>query len=464
MLETNWNREVSFWVMPTEAQSKANLDWVKSKFSHQVYEESVYIAPNYPRTGKIEDPRLLSILKSKNPDNVFIQIGGGVQERLGLYLKDNLRERTTVICTGAALAFLSGQQVKIPMWADRLFLGWFFRCLTKPRIFVPRYLKAFYLFYLLLRFDSNEPDFPESMIYSEKVSKRACVKALGCRLNQYEIQGMENKLKANGYEIVPFGERADLGVINTCTVTNEADAKSRNAIRRFIRRNPKGVTVVVGCYSQISANEISMIDGVDYVIGNHDKMNFLNYLGEGKNEVPVIVRERISKEDFTIGFTGESSYQQRSNLKIQDGCDFMCTFCVIPFARGRARSRSWNDLHLEAKGMLGKGVEEIVLTGVNLGTYESEKRNFLDLISSLSSLNGMKRLRISSIEPTTIPEELFEMMADQSHPLMPYLHVPMQSGCDSVLKSMRRKYLLEEMEEFFRGRFQQFLMFVLVLI
>ena len=159
LLETNWNREVSFWVMPTEAQSKANLDWVKSKFSHQVYEESVYIAPNYPRTGKIEDPRLLSILKSKNPDNVFIQIGGGVQERLGLYLKDNLRERTTVICTGAALAFLSGQQVKIPMWADRLFLGWFFRCLTKPRIFVPRYLKAFYLFYLLLRFDSNEPDF-----------------------------------------------------------------------------------------------------------------------------------------------------------------------------------------------------------------------------------------------------------------------------------------------------------------
>ena len=288
------------------------------------------------------------------------------------------------------------------------------------------------------------------MIYSEKVSKRACVKALGCRLNQYEIQGMENKLKANGYEIVPFGERADLGVINTCTVTNEADAKSRNVIRRFIRRNPKGVTVVVGCYSQISANEISMIDGVDYVIGNHDKMNFLNYLGEGKNEVPVIVRERISKEDFTIGFTGESSYQQRSNLKIQDGCDFMCTFCVIPFARGRARSRSWNDLHLEAKGMLEKGVEEIVLTGVNLGTYESEKRNFLDLISSLSSLNGMKRLRISSIEPTTIPEELFEMMADQSHPLMPYLHVPMQSGCNSVLKSMRRKYLLEEMEEFFQ--------------
>ena len=279
--------------------------------------------------------------------------------------------------------------------------------------------------------------------------KKASVRALGCRLNQYEALSMESTLKSSGYEIVPFGEAADIGVINTCTVTNEADAKSRSVIRKFIRENPDAITVVVGCYSQISANEIAMIEGVDYVIGNHDKMNFLHYVGTQKNENAVIVRDRISREDFTIGFVGDTPYQQRANLKIQDGCDFMCTFCVIPFARGRARSRGWANLVEEAESMIQGGVKEIVLTGVNLGTYHSDSRNFLGLISALSALPGLKRLRISSIEPTTIPEEIFLMMADPDHCLMPYLHVPMQSGCDEVLKKMRRKYQLPEMKEFF---------------
>jgi threonylcarbamoyladenosine tRNA methylthiotransferase MtaB len=283
----------------------------------------------------------------------------------------------------------------------------------------------------------------------EMAEKRASVRALGCRLNQYEALSMESTLKSNGYEIVPFGEAADIGVINTCTVTNEADAKSRSVIRKFIRENPDAITVVVGCYSQISANEIAMIEGVDYVIGNHDKMNFLHYVGNQKNENPVIVRDRISREDFTIGFVGDTPYQQRANLKIQDGCDFMCTFCVIPFARGRARSRGWANLMEEAESMIQAGVQEIVLTGVNLGTYHSDSRNFLGLVSALSALPGLKRLRISSIEPTTIPEEIFSMMADADHCLMPYLHVPMQSGCDEVLKKMRRKYQLPEMKEFF---------------
>ena len=283
----------------------------------------------------------------------------------------------------------------------------------------------------------------------EMAEKRASVRALGCRLNQYEALSMESTLKSNGYEIVPFGEAADIGVINTCTVTNEADAKSRSVIRKFIRENPDAITVVVGCYSQISANEIAMIEGVDYVIGNRDKMNFLHYVGNQKNENPVIVRDRISREDFTIGFVGDTPYQQRANLKIQDGCDFMCTFCVIPFARGRARSRGWANLMEEAESMIQAGVQEIVLTGVNLGTYHSDSRNFLGLVSALSALPGLKRLRISSIEPTTIPEEIFSMMADADHCLMPYLHVPMQSGCDEVLKKMRRKYQLPEMKEFF---------------
>ena len=279
--------------------------------------------------------------------------------------------------------------------------------------------------------------------------KRASVETLGCRLNQSEGILLEGKLREAGYEVVPFGDPADLGVINTCTVTNEADAKSRNTIRRFCKKNPKATTVVVGCYSQISANEVAMVDGVDYVIGNHDKLNFLDYLSEDKPENPVVVRERIDREDFSIGMVGEAQFEQRANLKIQDGCDFMCSFCIIPFARGRARSRDWEDLLTNAKLMIGKGVRELVLTGVNLGTYQTGGRDFLGMIEGLSELPGLDRLRISSIEPTTIPEELFPLMADPQHPLMPYLHVPMQSGCDRTLLRMKRRYNLAEMNAFF---------------
>ena len=281
--------------------------------------------------------------------------------------------------------------------------------------------------------------------------KKASVHALGCRLNQYEAVEMEGRLKSSGYDIVSFGEKADLGVINTCTVTNEADSKSRNVIRRFIRKNPKALTVVVGCYSQVNANRIAMIEGVDYIIGNHDKMNFLNYLGDEKPEVPIIIRERISRKDFSIGFVGEPKFEQRANLKIQDGCDFMCSFCIIPFSRGRARSREIYDLLDEANRMITNGVREIILTGVNLGTYHSGGVNFLGLIEKLANLKGLDRIRISSIEPTTIPTDLFQWMADDQHPLTPYLHVPLQAGCNSVLKNMKRRYGIEEMLEFFNS-------------
>ncbi|MEG3605101.1 MAG: MiaB/RimO family radical SAM methylthiotransferase, partial [Verrucomicrobiota bacterium] len=284
---------------------------------------------------------------------------------------------------------------------------------------------------------------------------KASVRHLGCRLNQYEALAMEGRLKEAGFEMVPFGDQADLGIINTCTVTNEADAKSRNTIRRFIRSNPLATVVVVGCYSQVSANEVASIKGVDYIIGNHDKLNLLDYVKLGKTESPVIVRERISRDDFSIGFVGESAFAQRANLKIQDGCDFSCSFCIIPQARGRARSRSWSDLIEEAREMLQKGVREIVLTGVNLGTYRSDGHDFLSLIERLSALKGLDRLRISSIEPTTIPEELLALMAEPSHPLMPYLHVPMQSGTDKILKLMRRRYDLGEMKGFFMQAKQQ---------
>ena len=199
----------------------------------------------------------------------------------------------------------------------------------------------------------------------------------------------------------------------------------------------------------MDANRIAMIEGVDYVIGNHDKINFLEYLDNEKPEVPVIVRERISREDFSIGFVGEPNFEQRANLKIQDGCDFMCSFCVIPFSRGRARSRDLEDLVTEVHRMVENGVKEIVLTGVNLGTYFSNGLDFLGLLEKISKVKNLSRIRISSIEPTTIPDEIFQWMADENHPLMPYLHVPLQSGCNVILKRMKRKYDLLEMAEFF---------------
>lgn len=277
---------------------------------------------------------------------------------------------------------------------------------------------------------------------------KASFYTLGCRLNQYETKVIQDHLEQAGYEIVPFGEEADLGIINTCTVTREADAKCRNMIRKFIRKNPAGIMAVIGCYSQSGYKEIAAIPGVDVIIGNQDKMNVLNYIGTKKNEIPVIVRERISREDFTMSFVGDLPFENRANLKIQDGCDFMCSFCIIPYVRGRARSREFDNLMEEAKTLVQRGVGEIVLTGVNLGTYDSKERDILALVDELNAIDGLQRLRISSIEPTTIPTELFDRMADPNHALLPYLHIPLQAGSDNILKQMKRRYDLPAFMEF----------------
>ena len=281
------------------------------------------------------------------------------------------------------------------------------------------------------------------------------MQTLGCRLNQYETNSIRDQLEAAGYTIVSFDAEADLTVINTCTVTNAADAKSRSAIRRFIRRNPSAVTVVVGCYSQVGYKAIAEITGVDYIIGNNDKLNLLDYLGEEKVERPIIIRDRINREDFSVNFIGEAPFNQRANLKIQDGCDFMCSFCIIPFSRGRARSRDFKNLIQEARALVGRGVREFVLTGVNLGEYCNSKQDITTVIDALNAIEGLDRIRISSIEPTTIPEELFTRMASPEHALLPYLHIPLQSGCPRTLKRMHRKYSPNEVLEFIDRSIQQ---------
>lgn len=280
--------------------------------------------------------------------------------------------------------------------------------------------------------------------------KRASLQTLGCRLNQAESKMLTDRLEAAGYALVPFGEEADLGIIHTCTVTREADAKCRKLIRQFLRRNPEAFTAVIGCYAQMGTAAIAAIPGVDLIIGNQAKLELLDHVRAGKNERPIILRDRIDKSDFSIRTVGEVPFPYRANLKVQDGCDFVCSFCIIPFARGRARARDWDNTLEEARQLAGRGVRELVLTGVNIGTFESGGRGIVDLVDALDAVPGISRVRISSIEPTTVPVQLFDRMADPGHALLPFLHLPLQAGNDRVLSAMRRRYSVCEYTDFLR--------------
>ncbi len=259
---------------------------------------------------------------------------------------------------------------------------------------------------------------------------------------------MEQGLIEQGFELVDFKSSSDLAIVNTCTVTARADSDCRNVIRSYIRRNPDAFVAVVGCYSQMGYKTLAEIEGIDLIIGNQDKMSVLDYVKMGKNDQALIIRDRIVKEDFTIDNIGQSESKTRANLKIQDGCDFMCTFCIIPMARGRSRSRDMANLLEEAEMLIGQGFREIVITGVNVATYESQGHTFLDVIDELNALPGIERIRISSIEPTTIPDQILDYMADPNHALVPYLHIPLQSGSDKVLKIMKRRYERKEFLDF----------------
>lgn len=261
---------------------------------------------------------------------------------------------------------------------------------------------------------------------------------------------IRDRLEAGGWEIVPFGERADLAIINTCTVTDLADAKSRQIIRGFTRRNPQAFTAVVGCYSESGARAIASIPGVDLIVGNQEKLQVLNYVHEGKSDRPIVIRDRLDRSDFSISFVGDAPFNKRANLKVQDGCDFVCSFCIIPFVRGRARSRDLANLLAEARSLVARGARELVLTGINLGTFRSGDSGLVEMIDRLAALRGLSRLRISSIEPTTVPEGLLERMADPNHPLQPFLHLPLQSGSDRVLREMRRRHTVADYLEFAR--------------
>lgn len=278
---------------------------------------------------------------------------------------------------------------------------------------------------------------------------RVAFHTLGCKVNTYESAAIWKMFEENGYTKVNFDDVADVYVINTCSVTNQGDSKSRQFIRRAIKKNPDAVVVVMGCYSQMNPDEVLNIEGVDIVLGNKDKHKALElvnkFLEERKQIKYVNDISRYREFEELEAFEFENT---RAFLKIQDGCDNFCTYCIIPFARGRLRSRKKENVLNEAKKIVNSGYKEIVLSGIHTGGYgeDLDDYSFSDLVIDLLKIEGLERLRISSIEINQIDDKLLNVLKT-NHKLVDHIHLPIQSGSNNVLKNMHRKYTKEEFIE-----------------
>ena len=271
-------------------------------------------------------------------------------------------------------------------------------------------------------------------------SKTASFYTLGCKLNFSETSTISRDLEEEGYAKVDFEIGADIYVINTCSVTDQADKKCRNIVRKALKYNPQAFIIVIGCYAQLKPKEISNIKGVDLVLGAQEKFNIKNFLQNTlKNEDTVLLNEPIKNiKTFYPGFSlGDRT---RSFFKIQDGCNYFCSFCTIPLARGKSRSANIENTIIKAKEIGRSEVKEVVLTGVNIGDFGyGTNENFYQLIKQLDKLNTIPRYRISSIEPDLLKDEIIAFV-NSSKKFAPHFHIPLQSGSDKLLKKMRRRY------------------------
>ncbi|GEJ45561.1 MULTISPECIES: tRNA (N(6)-L-threonylcarbamoyladenosine(37)-C(2))-methylthiotransferase MtaB [unclassified Chryseobacterium] len=278
--------------------------------------------------------------------------------------------------------------------------------------------------------------------------RTAAFHTLGCKLNFAETSTIARQLTDAGYEKVSFDEKANVYVINTCSVTENADRECKLHVKRAMKANPEGLVVIVGCYAQLKPEEISQIEGVDLVLGAKEKFNILSYLDDlEKSENEGVVHScEIEETDFFIGSYSIGD-RTRAFLKVQDGCDYKCTYCTIPLARGISRSDTIENVLRNATEIAAKDIKEIVLTGVNIGDYgkgefgnKRHEHTFLDLISELDKVDGIERIRISSIEPNLLKDESIELVS-KSRSFVPHFHIPLQSGSDELLKKMKRRYL-----------------------
>ncbi|WP_321308243.1 tRNA (N(6)-L-threonylcarbamoyladenosine(37)-C(2))-methylthiotransferase MtaB [Marinifilum fragile] len=273
--------------------------------------------------------------------------------------------------------------------------------------------------------------------------KKVAFKTLGCRLNQYETDAIASQFQDNGFKLVPFDKEADVYVINSCTVTHQSDHKSRNFISQANRKNPDSVLVVTGCMANNAKNELEGRDEINYVVENDHKSSVFS-LVEAHYNGEIFHPSKLNYDLFSYGST-DKGFHTRSMVKIQDGCDNFCTFCIIPSVRGRAVSRPIQDILENVKSVIAKGAKEVVLTGVNIGRYEYENFKFDDVVEQILDLDGDFRLRISSIEPDGFGDKFLGLL---NHPKMtPHLHLCLQSGSDPILLQMRRMYNIKRFKE-----------------
>jgi MiaB-like protein len=279
--------------------------------------------------------------------------------------------------------------------------------------------------------------------------KKVAFYTLGCKLNFAETSTIARSFEEDGYIRVDFDDPADIYVINTCSVTENADKQFKQIVRKALKTNPKAFLAAVGCYAQLKPEELASVDGVDLVLGAKEKFNITQYIDDlTKNNEGVVHSCEIAETDFYVGSYSIGD-RTRAFLKVQDGCDYKCTYCTIPMARGISRSDTIENILSNAKKISDKGIKEIVLTGVNIGDYgkgefgnKKHEHTFLELVQALDKVEGIERLRISSIEPNLIKDETIDFIA-QSNSFVPHFHIPLQSGSNEILKKMKRRYLRE---------------------
>ena len=284
-------------------------------------------------------------------------------------------------------------------------------------------------------------------------TKKVAFHTLGCKLNFSETSTIARDFQSNGFKKVDFSDSADIYVINTCSVTENADNRFKLIVKQALTANSDAFIIAIGCYAQLKPQELSNIYGVDLVLGAKEKFNIMNYINDlSKHDICKIHSCEIDEADF---YVGSFSYGDRTRafLKVQDGCDYKCTYCTIPLARGISRSDRLENILKNAKDISSKGIKEIVLTGVNIGDYgkgefgnKKHRHTFLDLIKELDGIEGINRLRISSIEPNLLKNESIEFVS-KSNSFVPHFHIPLQSGSNFILKRMKRRYLREIYED-----------------
>ena len=270
--------------------------------------------------------------------------------------------------------------------------------------------------------------------------KKAVYYTLGCKLNFAETSSLGKQLKEMGVRKVRKGEVADICVVNTCSVTEVADKKCRQAIHKLVKNHPGAFVVVTGCYAQLKPEQVADIEGVDLVLGAEQKGDLIKYLGQMEKHERGEAVTSTFKDIRSFSPSCSRGDRTRYFLKVQDGCDYFCSYCTIPFARGRSRNGKIEDLVAQARQAAAEGGKEIVITGVNIGDFgKTTGESFIDLVKALDQVEGIERYRISSIEPNLLTDEIIEYVS-KSRAFMPHFHIPLQSGCDEVLKLMRRRY------------------------